>query len=180
MSYEDAPAWQDIDIPAATLPTGPGKLHQVIKELEVTKAPRYQAKDGNTYCNIFVTDVCRAMGFAPSHWVDPFGNPGKASKGNQELNANRLINWFYDHGERYGWHPADREVALAAAERGHLVVAAWKNPLPTRPGHVAIVLPEGTIAQAGAKNFVGYVISEGFGKLPVSFFVQLRGGSHAP
>jgi hypothetical protein len=180
MQHETVKPWQDIDIEAAGLPSGPGKLHAVIKELNVTKAPRYQAKDGKTYCNIFVTDVCRAMGFAPSHWVDTAGNPAKAGLPHRELTANSMVDWFRNQGQRFGWDEVDRDTALDAAERGHLVVVAWQNPLRAHPGHVAIVLPEGTIAQAGAKNFVGYTIREGFGELPVVFFVQTRGGAHRP
>lgn len=179
MSYQDAPPWQDIDIPAADMAPGPAKLREVIKQLDVVKSKRYQPGAGKTYCNIFVTDVCRAMGFAPGHWVNTSGDPDVQSTKNMELSANHLVEWLHHHGERYGWLPSERDAALDAAERGHLVIVAWKNP-SGKSGHVAILLPEGTIAQAGKKNFVGYTIREGFGTLPVEYFIQLRGGSHQP
>jgi hypothetical protein len=66
-------------------------------------------------------------------------------------------------------------VATDAAARGHLVVVGWDSK-GKGSGHVAILLPEGPIAQAGRKNFVGRTVAEGFGKYPVRFFIQANSG----
>lgn len=170
--------WLRIQTEAALLPPSPDKLRRVIDELDVETAPRYKAKNGQTFCNIFVTDVCDAMGFAPSHWVDKEAGKPTPNGTGIELNANGICRWLNKFGPNEGWVQADRKAAMDAAARGHLVIVGWDSKAAT-PGHVAILLPEGTIAQAGRTNFVGKTIREGFGKLEVTFWVQSRGGSHA-
>lgn len=170
--------WKYIEIEASKLPAGPDKLRRVIDELDVENAPRYKARKGATFCNIFVSDVCDAMGFQPSHWVTKEGEQAGVGEG-VELNANGMCRWFKAHGARHGWVEADRKTAMDAAARGHFVVAGWDSKTE-KPGHVAVLLPEGTIAQAGRTNFVGKTIREGFGDLRPSFWIQARGGSHKP
>ena len=60
----------------------------------------------------------------------------------QELLANAQMRWLRDHGAEYGWRmlPSDVE-AQEAANRGELVLEAFENPDPHRPGHIAIVRP---------------------------------------
>jgi len=179
MDFKNAPPWQAITIPAAKLPPSPEKLRAVVNTLDVENAPRYQRTAYATYCNIFVTDVFKAMGFPPTHWVDAHdGRPVAQGKG-RELNANGIIRWMKEFGPAQGWVDADRKTAVDAAGRGHLVMVGWDSK-SAKPGHVAIMLPEGTIAQAGSTNFVGKTIREGFGNLPVEFFIQSNGGSHKP
>lgn len=179
MDFKSTPPWQTIGIPAAKLPLGPTKLRRVIDELDVENAPRYRADALRSWCNIFVTDVLTAMDLPPTHWVREDGSPSVQGKG-QELNANRMAHWFAEHGPAFGWVNADRKTAVDAAARGHVVVVTYENPDPRHSGHVAILLPEGTIAQAGRHNFVGKTIREGFGNLPVEFWIQSHGGSHSP
>ena len=171
MDFKNVPPWKSITIPAESLPYGAHKQRQIIKELDVENSPRYKPGGGKTYCNIFVSDFLDAMGLPPTH-----------VEGGVELNANAMIEWLASpKGASTGWIEADRETALDAAERGHVVLVTYfnhnVNPITKklRPGHIAIVLPEGTIAQAGKKNFVGGTIRSGFGDLPVVFFVQSRG-----
>ena len=123
-----------------------------------------------------VSDVLTAMDLQPGHWVHLNGDPCEQGQG-VELNANRLTRWLAKHGPRFGWTETDRPTASDAASRGHTVVVAWDSG-GSRPGHVAIMLHEGTIAQAGRKNFVGGTVREGFGTLTPRFFVQMHGGSH--
>ena len=175
MKWLDTPVWVPIDIPASKLPQGEQKLRQALEELAVEKSPRYKARGGLTYCNVFATDVLRAMGAPPAHWVKPDGSEAPVGKG-RELNANGIVRWMKTHGPKYHWTQADRQSATDAAARGHLVLVGWDSG-SNKPGHVAIMLPEGTIAQAGKRNFVGETISQGFGNLPVEFFVYMR-GSH--
>lgn len=175
MDFKNVPPHRPIRIPAASLAFSADKQRQVINELDVEHSPRYKAGGGKTYCNIFVSDFLDAMGLPPTH-----------IEGGVEFNANMMIEWLGSpKGEGTGWVKADRADALDAAARGHVVLVAYYNhninPITKRerPGHIAIVLPEGTIAQAGRQNFVGKTIREGFGTLPVVFYVQTRGGSHA-
>ena len=175
MKWLSVPAWVPIDIPSAKLTLGPEKYRHVLRDLQVEKSPRYKARDGLTYCNIFLWDYTRAMGCEIPHWTFKDGSdatPG--AQGALELNANRTIDWLDKHGPNEGWVDADRQTAFDAASRGHVVVVGWHSKSP-KPGHVAVLLPEGTIAQAGRRNFVGETIEQGFGKLPVRYWVQARG-----
>ena len=165
MDFKNVPPWKSITIPAESLPYGAHKQRQIIKELDVENSPRYKPGGGKTYCNIFVSDFLDAMGLPPTH-----------VEGGVELSANAMIEWLASpKGAGTGWIEADRETALGAAERGHVVLITYFQHARGRSGHIAIVLPEGTIAQAGKANFVGRTIREGFGTLPVVFFVQSRG-----
>jgi len=174
--YKTTPPWLPIETPSAKLSPSGSKLRAVIAELDVENAPRYRRAGSATWCNIFVTDVLTQMGLQPGHWMRKDGAPAQVGKG-QEMNANAIVRWLEKHGPRFGWQEADRESAQAAAERGHVVVVGWDSGT-SYPGHVAILLAEGTIAQAGSRNFVGETIRAGFGDKPVRFFVQMHGGSH--
>jgi hypothetical protein len=176
IDFKTVPPWLPIDPPSAKLTGDAAKLRAVINELDVEHAPRYRRTGTATWCNIYVTDVLSAMGLQPGHWMRKDGAPAQVGQG-QEMNANALVRWFVQHGARFGWQEADRDAALAAAARGHTVVVGWDSGTGF-PGHIAIVLPEGAIAQAGARNFVGETIRAGFGDKPVRFFVQMHGGSH--
>lgn len=167
------PAWVPVDIPSAKLPHSHDKLRKVVDELNVEKSNRYKRRDGQTFCNIFVWDVTRAMGCEIPHWVNDDGSPASVGKG-RELNANGIVRWMDTQGPANGWVDADRKTSMDAAARGHVVVLGWDSK-SAKPGHVAVMLAEGTIAQAGARNFVGETISQGFGKLKPRFWIQARG-----
>lgn len=176
-TWQNEPPWRPVDIPASKLPQGDSKLRQVLAELNVEESPRYKAADGKTYCNIFVWDFTRAMGREVPHWVRTDGRVTQAGSG-KELNANGMVRWLATRGPAEGWILADRKTATDAAARGHTVVVGWDSGNAT-PGHIAIMLPEGTIAQAGKHNFVGKTVREGFGDRPVVYFIYAPGGSHA-
>jgi cell wall-associated NlpC family hydrolase len=95
--------------------------------------------------------------------------------GGLEMNANRMYGWL----ERR-WEELDILEAIDAVKSGRVVVCAWHNPGGI--GHVAMMLENGNIAQAGASCFVDRPIAAGFGKHQPSFFaapgVQF-GGSNA-
>ncbi len=171
MDFKNTPPGKSVTIPSASMPYGPAKQRAVITELDVENSPRYKAQGGKTYCNIFVSDFLDALGLPPTH-----------IEGGQELNANAMIEWLSSaKGAGTGWIVADRATAMDAAARGHVVLVTYFNPNINpltgmkRPGHIAVVLPEGTIAQAGRTNFVGKTVREGFGTLPTVFFVQSKG-----
>ena len=92
----------------------------------------------------------------------------------QALLANAQMRWLLDHGDQYGWRTLISYVdAQKAANRGELVMEAFQNPDPRRPGHIAIVRPsemtraaldrDGPLeTQAGAINALSIATAEGF------------------
>ncbi|MFL5346408.1 MAG: peptidoglycan-binding protein [Hyalangium sp.] len=153
----------------------------VINQFGVGSNPRYTPRDSNgdgsrdTFCNIFLWDVTRAMGAEIPHWVDSKGNPAAVGKG-RELNANATVDWLHQNGPQQGWHKVSAAEAQKLANEGHPAVAVWKNP--SGIGHVAVVRPgEMTsagpaIAQAGASNFNNGHVKDSFGTRPVEYFVN--------
>lgn len=173
-TWKNVVPWEAITVPSE----GKG-LEAILADLDVEGAPRYKAKDGKTFCNIFVTDVVKAMGVrGPRHWHLSDGGEAKMGQG-IEMSANRMHAWFRKHGAVYGWWEVDQGTAEAAAERGHLVVCSWPSDGRREPGHVAILLGEDRITQAGKNNYESCSIKAGFGNRPVSFWVQVeRAGGH--
>lgn len=176
-SWKQMPPWQPIDIPSTKLASGDPKIRKVLEELDPGNAPRYKRTANGTTCNIFVWDYTRAMGCEIPHWVTSTGDAAPVGKG-RELNANGIVRWLAKHGPPRGWIEADRQTAMDAAARGHTVVVGWDSQ-SSAPGHVAILLPEGTIAQTGAKNFIGRSIREGFGTRAVVFYIYAPGTHNA-
>jgi peptidoglycan hydrolase-like protein with peptidoglycan-binding domain len=131
---------------------------RVIDQFGVGTNPRYERRNGNTYCNIFAWDVTRAMGAEVPHWVRRDGSPAQAfERGAHEMNGNETARWLERHGSRYGWRRATAEEAQDAANGGRPAVVARHNPGGV--GHIAVVRPGEitdrgpAIAQAGARNF---------------------------
>jgi peptidoglycan hydrolase-like protein with peptidoglycan-binding domain len=153
----------------------------VINQFAVGNNPRYTPRDSSgdgirdTFCNIFVWDVTRAMGAEIPHWVDSKGNPTGVGKG-RELSANGTVDWLHQNGNRHGWKKVSAQEAQRLANQGHPAVAVWKNPGGI--GHVAVVRPgEVTskgpaIAQAGARNFNSGHVKDSFGNAPVEYWVS--------
>jgi hypothetical protein len=159
----------------------PGIYSQLIDQFAVGFNPRYKPGGGNTYCNIFVWDVSRAMGEEIAHWVDGSGNiAAPFAPHASEININGGVNWMNSHGvPQRGWLIATAQEAQDAANRGELAVVMWKN-LTGGHGHTAIVRPGAVTvrgpatAQAGAHNFnMGHVM-DGFGTHgPLQYFRHL-------
>ena len=97
-------------------------------------------KATTTHCSAFVGAISERLGVyvlrPPEH--------------GQILLANAQLGWLRDAsktenqtgGAGAGWRSlADPLAAQAAANRGELVVEAFENPDPNRPGHIAIVHP---------------------------------------
>lgn len=176
-AWHSVDPWRPIRIPAASLPNNVEKLRHVVTELDVERAPRYRANATQTFCNIFLTDVCDAYGVPPTHWMHEDGTPAQYGRG-LEMSANRLVRWFHSKGARYGWIVADKQTAMDAAARGHLVALGWDSKT-SGPGHVAVLLPEGTVAHAGRKNGVGIPIGQAFGKSRAPDYFIHAHGAHA-
>lgn len=128
----------------------------VIDQFDVTRNSRYAPyrNGSDTYCNIFVWDVTRAMNAEIPHYIDAqtgdiAGYP--PPKGALETTANRLYDWLENHGRRYGWVEVDEAAAQQAANNGHPAITVRKNP--SGHGHVQMVRPSldgGYDAQKGA------------------------------
>lgn len=142
----------------------------VINQFDVENNPRYMVNkngDNDTYCNIFLWDVTRAMNAEIPHYVDPKTLEARSYpdvSGAQELNANGIYDWLGKKGSEYGWVRVSAEQAQQYANRGMPVVTAWKNEAGAH-GHVQVVCPSEDgrydasrgvmIAQAG-RHLTGY------------------------
>ncbi len=117
----------------------------VIDQFSVETNPRYKVnKNGNdeTYCNIFMWDVTRAMGAEIPHYVDPktlapVQYPD--TRGARELTANGIYDWLGKVGSQYGWYSVTAEQAQNLANQGKPVVTAMRNA--GGHGHVQVVSP---------------------------------------
>lgn len=178
--------WQDLKV-AVSHNTPRDAATYLLKSYLPRYVPEYVVIDGKrkklTACNIFFTDVVQQLKLTgPYHWIDKKGNPLRYSstshvKGS-ELSANAMIDWFRVHGESYQWERTTRYEAEQQALKGLLAaVTYYAVPVinePPKSGHIAVLLEDGTIAQAGAGfPFVGKELAEGFGKLPVEFWVYV-------
>ena len=174
-------AWEAVDAPEKGSPSARNAdtYDNVINQFAVGSNPRYQPRDGNTYCNIFASDVTKAMGAEIPHWVDANGNPTAQGKG-RELDANDTNTWLNQHGEKNGWRKVSAEEAQKLANEGHPAVASWNNAGGI--GHIAVVRPGEvtgngpSIAQAGSKNFNDGHVYDSFPRgAEVEYFVNDQG-----
>jgi hypothetical protein len=140
-------------------------LNKVISQFCVESAGRYRRRNGNTYCNIFVWDVTRALGCEIPHYVDKESGDARYYpdiKGAYEQDANATCDWLLRRGADYGWREITAQEAQNFANAGFPVVSAWRNK-NGGAGHVQIVCPARgggydplrgvTVAQAGSRNF---------------------------
>ena len=92
-----------------------------------------------TFCNETVNLVCKRMGYYD------FDIPETPRPDDAKL-ANQMFNELIATDD---WEETDVTEAQACANYGYPVVAAWKNPNPGFPGHVAIVMP-GNLEYSGS------------------------------
>jgi hypothetical protein len=163
--------WRSFPAPVLSAPgrRDPFLYDSVIDQFRVSQSPRYRRDQQNkdeTYCNIFVWDVTKAMGAEIPHWVDGQGRRTEDGVGS-ELDANALIGWLETSGAAAGWQEIDAARAQEVANRGYPVVAAWVNPGGI--GHLAVVRPGElsetggpAIAQSGTVNFNRGTVEQGF------------------
>lgn len=147
-------------------------LANAVAQCDVTTNPRYTPRDltgdgkRETFCNIFLWDVTRALGAEVPHWVDNHGNPCAVGKG-RELSANLTVEWMHVYGASTGWLACTLPEGCYYASRGQPVVLLWRNH--TGIGHVALLLPshpeDPMIAQAGKTCFAHGPMAKGFGRL---------------
>jgi hypothetical protein len=144
------------------------QIRQVIDYFNVADRSnaRYQPTSTQTFCNIFATDVMRALRAPLPHWV-----------GTSEQNANAMFDWLSNVAN--GWRAVTADIAVAAANLGIPSLASWKNT--SGIGHIAVVRPSEPndsqatsnprIAQAGLTNFVNDRVSVGFGGRTPRYFI---------
>ena len=150
---------------------------QLINQFAVGYNPRYLPGGGNTYCNIFVWDVTRAMDCPIPHWITKDGaiaEPFAATA--YEININGGVNWMQAYGvPDHGWKKLDAATAQEYANAGKAAAALWQNPTGGH-GHTAIVRPGAltakgpATAQAGSINFNSGHLQDGFGNLKPLFY----------
>jgi hypothetical protein len=118
----------------------------------------------HTHCSAFVASTCQRLGVyilrPPDH--------------STVLLANAQYDWLRAQGAALGWTPVkDGARAQALANSGTLVVAAFREADPAKPGHVAIVRPSTKdlqkiiehgpqIIQAGMTNYRSTSLAVGF------------------
>lgn len=139
---------------------------------------RYAAISGTSFCNIFVSDVTRAMDVEISRWIN-----GK------KMWKTSIYEWLTDpsQGEYLGWERVLPYSAQEEANRGYPTIV-MTVPSNGRLGHMAMVIPgAGEIvkgksypisAQAGLTNFVGESVyaSQQFREREVVYFVNKTSG----
>lgn len=164
--------WVPLFAPLTSVPgkRSPDLYRRVCEQFRVTTSPRYLAQPGATWCNIYLWDATSAMGTEIPHWYDPATGAATVVGRGSEMRANDVYNWLVK--QQFGWREGSYDQAKANAALGRPTVAAYFNPTPGRSGHVAMVLPNGNIAQAGATNHFDVPVSRGFGNLPVRYFLH--------
>ncbi len=138
------------------------------------------AKPAATHCSAFVASFSKQLGVyilrPPEH--------------SATLLANAQMRWLSFDASSSGWRRLpDAGAAQRSANAGNLVVAAYENPDPHKPGHIAFVRPgspdarrlaeEGPdVTQAGATNAISMPIKRAFSHHPGAWPSQIRYFEH--
>lgn len=145
-------------LPAEVRPTHertPGILKRVLTQFGVETHERYRPvmidRKLVTYCNIYRWDATAALGCEVPHWYNPTtGKPTKHhAPGSREMRANTVEQWMRMFGREYSWRLVSRAEAQTEASHGKPVVVNWYNP--KGHGHEALMMPDGSVIQAGAR-----------------------------
>ena len=164
-----APVWLTPDIaravnaPVTNLPgsRSPMALNEVLDQFAVETAERFRKRDydgdgkAETFCNIYVSDVTRAL-FAeiPHQWEGKW------------MDVRAMAEWIR---RGFGkWKRSDGWQAQFAADAGFPAIALH-DPAARTHGHIAMLTPsEGAagvlISQAGVFNYRRATLEKGFGK----------------
>jgi hypothetical protein len=126
------------------------------------------AKD-ETHCSAFAATAADQLGIYLLH-------PPEHS---HVLLANAQHDWLpSDAGVKAGWRAVESAIdAQRLANTGELVLAVFKNPDPTLPGHIAIIRPAAKsvadviakgpqVTQAGFNNYTSADLANGFDRHP--------------
>lgn len=148
-------AWEDIPLEELDISLGKERRYwsqdEVASVIDPQRA-RYAPRDGQTFCNIYVSDFTRAWGHELPHKLG--GEELTADKTGRLIQAGKMPYWRQCSGPSAG------------------IKACRENPVvafsPGSPGHIAIVTADWEtdelwVYQAGAK--CGHMpLKEGFGK----------------
>jgi hypothetical protein len=129
------------------------ELLAIVDYLAVDVSPRYEKRNGDTFCNIYAYDYCYlAQVYLPRVWWTGSSLerltrgevvPVQAGATVTELNANSLVTWFKDFGGRFGWIRIFSETELQeAANLGRVCAIAAQRVALNTPGHIVVVVPE--------------------------------------
>lgn len=127
--------------------------------LGVERSPRYQKRQGATYCNVYTYDYCYLGGaYLPRVWWRGPALEALASGRSvvpaygetvHELNANALYDWLDSYGPRFGWTRLfDLDTLQEAANEGEVCVICAQRRELNRSGHIAVVVAEDAAHQA--------------------------------
>lgn len=169
----DLAAEVPLQVVSTALDRSPAALHQVADALVFQE--RYRKRDvtgdqvNETFCNFLVREALRMLGVdIPRMRANEFGSYFRSSPA---------------MGEMWTWQPL--HIARDLAQLGRPVVAVQDNP--TGPGHVALLMPAKTpadaatavklasawCAQAGGSNFPYGLLRQGFRSgPPIIFFAH--------
>ena len=133
-----------------------------------------------TFCNVYAYDYCTLAGvYLPRVWwtgkaLDRIaaGEDVAVKYGDTvaEVNANGLYDWLREFGAQFGWTSVETADELQrGANAGKIGVICARRSERSKPGHIAVVVPESQApnvaqragpkvvlplqSQAGAKNF---------------------------
>jgi uncharacterized protein YraI len=171
--------WIPLNAPVQNMPGARSRdsYDQVIDEFGVDRNPRYQPHDGLTFCNIFVSDVTRAMNAQIPHRVSASGDP---DDGGRELTVAGMVDWLHGRGADFGWsQAASGQDAQTAANAGQPTVVITPAGVTFDEEHTAIIRPADfdptngpEMAQAGARCLRAVRLAQIFGSRPVEFWVH--------
>jgi hypothetical protein len=189
-TWIDVPYYKPVNAPILSTKNDrdPVKYYNVIAQFDVENAIRYQKNNGETFSNIFVWDVMRAMGVILPHYFDQFMMPSNENKyvyiGSENIRAHFLA----VRGGEYGWKEVKPKIAQLRANQGYPTIGVWVNGdldiveqvPPDKPrGHMMVVRPSPTgtgyertkgpyISQAGKINTMILNVSDVLGVFKMS------------
>jgi hypothetical protein len=106
--------------------------HHIVWDTGEPDQNRPDGLEEATHCSAFVGAIARRLGI---YVLRPPEHP-------QELLASAQVRWMASDGAKFGWRVLDGAgEAQGRANQGDLVLEAFENPNPHRPGHIAIVRP---------------------------------------
>jgi hypothetical protein len=153
-------------------------LADVLEQFDVTHAHRYERGHqghGETYCNILVWDATSALECEIPHWFNPASGEKAPVAGGSEMDKwgreHDMGGWLVKFGAAHGWRKVEPAEAAARSDAGYPVVVDY-SPGPGREGHVAMLMADGLICQAGAHNLFKGTFGQGFGSLPTTFWTH--------
>lgn len=153
---------------SGTADRNPELLRKVVEQFKVQTNPAFAATARETFCNLFVSSVTRALGCEVPHFFPVRMDPSTGHWLFREQTANMMNEWLHLEGPTNGWGKVAADEIRALANAGRVVVASYRAP--KGPGHIAILLPCGDsgplrIAQAGKECLFDEPIARGFGSL---------------